>query len=87
MLFIFPNPGEYSFWMFDTNASLDIIWLNVNGNSGNIVYIAKGATSCYVQTQCAYYTPNQAANYVIEAKAGFAQANGLVVGTTVTFSS
>jgi uncharacterized membrane protein (UPF0127 family) len=87
MLFVFPSSGYYSFWMFDTNTSLDMIWVNANGNAGTVVYIVKGAASCYVQTRCPNYTPNQAANFVIEAKAGFADTYGIGVGSAITLSS
>jgi uncharacterized membrane protein (UPF0127 family) len=86
MLFIFPEPGIYPFWMYDTNSSLDIIWLNVTGSTGAVVYMATDAPSCYQAIGCPNYTPSAAANCVIEAKAGFAARNGVTVGTIVRFS-
>lgn len=85
MLFIFPEPGIYPFWMYDTNSSLDILWLNVAGSTGKMVYIVAGAPSCYLPIGCPNYTPSAAANYVIEAKAGFAGENGVSVGTVIQF--
>lgn len=86
MLFVFPEPGIYPFWMYDTNSSLDIIWLNVAGGTGSVVYLVADAPSCYLAVGCPVYTPSAAANYVIEAKAGFAGENGVIVGTVVQFS-
>lgn len=86
MLFVFPSPGTYSFWMLDTNSSLDIIWIDASGGSGTVVYIVEGAASCYLPILCTTYTPSGPANYVVEAKAGFAVANGIEVGTAVSFS-
>ncbi|MDG6898356.1 MAG: DUF192 domain-containing protein [Nitrososphaerota archaeon] len=85
MLFVFPKPAIYSFWMYDTNTSLDIIWLSETGAVGDVVYVVAGAPSCYVSADCTTYTPPSAANLVIEARAGFAQANGITVGTVIRF--
>ena len=83
MLFAFPSFGEWSFWMYDTNTSLDMIW--VNGSSGQVVYLVTSAEPCYNGASCAIYTPTAQANYVIEAKAGFAADNGVAVGSTIHF--
>lgn len=82
MLFAFPSYGKWSFWMYDTNTSLDMIW--VNGASGKVVYMVTSAPPCFDSNACTIYTPSTAANYVIEAKAGFAAANGIEVGTIIT---
>jgi uncharacterized membrane protein (UPF0127 family) len=85
MLFAFPNSGYWQFWMYDTNTSLDMIWVNATGDSGRVVYMVQSAPPCYDQFTCAKYTPVAPANYVIEAKAGFASAAGIAVGTEVAF--
>lgn len=85
MLFVFPYPAEWRFWMYDTNTSLDMIWINATGGSGTVVFLVSSARPCYVSTSCQVYTPGAAANYVIEAKAGFAADNGISVGTVVAF--
>lgn len=82
-LFVFPRFGIYPFWMYDTNSSLDIIWLNVTGSVGRVVYLLAGAPMCSVTLGCPTYTPTASANYVIEAKAGFAETNGMTLGTTI----
>lgn len=86
MLFVFPDSGIHSFWMYDTNSSLDMIWVNASGGSGTVVYMVSGVPSCFLPVGCPVYTPTAAANYVIEAAAGFAAANNVKVGTTVQFS-
>ncbi len=85
MLFVFPSPGTYTFWMYDTNTSLDMIWVDATGSSGRIVYVVTGAQPCYNQLSCPTYVSTAQANYVIEAKAGFVEANGVVVGDLVQF--
>ncbi|MDG6909808.1 MAG: DUF192 domain-containing protein [Nitrososphaerota archaeon] len=84
MLFAFPSFGRWSFWMYDTNTSLDMLWLNATGNSARVVFMVTSAPPCYDSAACAVYTPSSPANFVIEAKAGFAAANGVAVGTAVT---
>jgi uncharacterized protein len=86
MLFLFPSPGVYSFWMSGVNSTLDIIWLNVTGDVGTVVYVVHSAPGCSSLFLCPVYQPAAAANWVIEAKGGFATANGISVGTVVRFS-
>ncbi|MDE1871688.1 MAG: DUF192 domain-containing protein [Candidatus Micrarchaeota archaeon] len=90
MLFRFDNPGIYPFWMKDTYSPLDIIWLNYSSTDGTakVVYIAN-ATPCIEysssQDSCIVYTPRSEANYVLEARAGFAKANDMTAGTEIRF--
>lgn len=85
MLFMFPHSARWSFWMYDTNSSLDMIWVNATGGSGDVVYLVTSAQPCYVMALCTTYTPSAPANFVIEAGAGFAQANGISIGSAVRF--
>jgi uncharacterized membrane protein (UPF0127 family) len=90
MLFAFPAMGTYQFWMYDTNTSLDIMWINATGNAGRVVYVYADAQPCHsLPIFCPNYptssSANYAANYVLEAKAGFAEANGVEVGTQIQF--
>jgi hypothetical protein len=86
MLFAFPSPVAQPFWMLDTNTSLDIIWVSASGNAGTVVSLVSGAQPCYDSSACTIYSPSASANYVIEAKAGFAAANDIHTGTTIQFS-
>lgn len=87
MLFAFPYPSTWGFWMYNTSTSLDMIWVNATGGRGQVVYVVTAAQPCFNLdgVGCTTYTPPEPANYVIEAKAGFAAANGIVVGTSVQF--
>jgi uncharacterized membrane protein (UPF0127 family) len=87
-LFVFPTSGYYSFWMYGVNSSLDIMWVDAphGSNTGSFVYLALDSPPCHVSAICTTYEPTARANYVIEAKAGFAAANGIKVGTPVTFA-
>jgi uncharacterized membrane protein (UPF0127 family) len=86
MLFVFPQKGEFSFWMLDTNTSLDMIWVDATGNVGRVVHVVSGAPPCYDPLTCSRYTPTAPANYVIEAKSGFTSANEINVGVIINFS-
>ncbi|MDE1846045.1 MAG: DUF192 domain-containing protein [Candidatus Micrarchaeota archaeon] len=83
MLFVFPTPANYPFWMLDTYSNLDMIWINGSTSSGKIVYIAANATSCFNPNLCTIYNPNRLANFVIEAKAGFVKRNNVSLGQVV----
>jgi uncharacterized membrane protein (UPF0127 family) len=87
MVFVFPAPGIYPFWMENTYSNLDMMWLNVSGGSGTVVYLVRNATSCVGKSlgwcEDNTYYPTAEANYVIEAAAGFADANNVTVGTSV----
>jgi len=85
MLFAFPSMGTYQFWMYDTNTSLDMIWISATGNTGSVVYVYTDAQPCYSQISCPTYGPTSPANYVIEAMAGFAKMNDIVIGTQIQF--
>jgi len=87
MLFAFPYPSKWAFWMYDTNTSLDMIWVNATGDSGRVVYLTAGAPPCFNSFGygCATYAPSTEATYVIEAKAGFAATYGITTGTTILF--
>jgi uncharacterized membrane protein (UPF0127 family) len=84
-LFAFPYFGEWQFWMYDTNTSLDMIWVNATGDTGRVVYIVTSAQPCYIASACTVYTPTAPANFVIEARAGFVAANGILTGTQIQF--
>ena len=88
MLFAFPALVRQPFWMYQTNASLDMIWINASGNEGVVVYVQADAQPCPNLPCPDYPTGGHAplANYVVEAWAGFASANGIVAGTEVKFA-
>jgi len=86
MLFVFPSPGTYSFWMSHVNSTLDIIWLNVTGDAGTVVYVVRDAPGCNSSVVCPIYQPPSPANWVIEAKGGFSVAYGVDVGTSFEFA-
>lgn len=74
MLFIFQEPGFYSFWMRNMKFPIDIIWLN---EDKQIVSIKENADpSEYPQS----YSSEFKSLYVLETVAGFVQDNNIQQG-------
>ena len=81
MLFLFPQDGDYPFWMKNTFIPLDMIWID----SGNrIAHIAHDVQPCRADP-CPSYPPNATARYVLEVAAGVARQHGLKDGDVVRF--
>ncbi len=79
MVFVFPVPGFYPFWMKNTLIPLDMFWLD---DGGRIVSIAQSVPPCKADP-CPSYPPEGDATYVIEVVAGFARQHRLKVGDVV----
>jgi len=76
MLFIFPEEGEYGFWMKNTLIPLELIYMN---ESFGVVEIAQ-LQPCK-NDPCNSYLPVQAATYVLEVNEGFAGRHNISVGS------
>lgn len=74
MLFNFPEPGLYGFWMKDMYFPIDVIWFDANRQ---IIDVWENATpDSFPQT----YTPHSFAQFVLEVPAGFFSSHHLKVG-------
>lgn len=79
MLFIFPQPGVYGFWMKDMQFNLDIIFAAADGT---VVTVDSNLTpQSYKQTPPAVYYPAAPVMYALEVPAGFAAAHGIAEGS------
>ncbi|MEW6320935.1 MAG: DUF192 domain-containing protein [Acidobacteriota bacterium] len=82
MVFVFPEPGYYPFWMKNTLIPLDMIWLDARRT---VVAIAASVPPCKADP-CPTYAPvvdGKAvgnAVYVVEVASGFARRHGVKVG-------
>lgn len=66
MLFVYKSPGDYRFWMKDTQIPLDMFWID---SDKRIVHIERNVRpSSYPQS----YGTKTPAQYVLETNAGFA---------------
>ena len=77
MLFIFPEPGTYGFWMKDMRISIDILWITENGT---IVGIEDSVSPDTYPTVFRAPVP---ISYVLETKAGEARRKGWEVGSVL----
>jgi uncharacterized membrane protein (UPF0127 family) len=78
MLFVFPEKGDYAFWMKDMLVPIDILWLSDTGTITGIERSVQPAT--YPST----FHPPLPVRYVLETRAGTATARGWNVGTILT---
>jgi|GEM_PF-831717 uncharacterized membrane protein (UPF0127 family)/lipid II:glycine glycyltransferase (peptidoglycan interpeptide bridge formation enzyme) len=79
MLFIFPRPKRYRFWMPDMHFPIDIIWIN----DDKVVDITESASNKFNPLHPKFYRPLCDANYVLEVNAGFSEEKGIKVGDVV----
>ncbi|OGZ11976.1 MAG: hypothetical protein A2942_01705 [Candidatus Lloydbacteria bacterium RIFCSPLOWO2_01_FULL_50_20] len=83
MLFMFPKPYMYKFWMSDMLFPLDMIWID----NGIVVDISPNATTTFNPAAPNFYFPDEPAQYVLEVNVGFTATHGIVPGDTVTFKN
>jgi uncharacterized membrane protein (UPF0127 family) len=81
MIFLFPQAGEYPFWMKNTLIPLDMIWMDAGHR---IVHIAHGVPPCKADP-CPNYPPNAKASSVLELAAGVAAKHHLADGNVLRF--
>lgn len=77
MLFVFPEEGNYSFWMKDMNFSIDILWLS---SEGKIVHIVEHVSP---ESYPDHFVSERPARYVLEVPAGYVESRGVSVGDIV----
>lgn len=80
MLFIFPEIGNYGFWMKDMNFSIDILWID---EKFNVVGIERRVSS---STYPEIFGKKYLAKYVLELSSGFSEKNNIEVGNKIIFS-
>ena len=81
MIFLFPQSGEYPFWMKNTLIPLDMIWID---DGHHIVHITHDVPPCKADP-CPSYPPNARAKYVLETAAGVAAKHHLKDGDVLRF--
>jgi len=81
MIFLFPQAGEYAFWMKNTLIPLDMIWMDADHR---IVHIAHDVPPCKADP-CPNYPPNAKASSVLELAAGVAAKHHLADGNVLRF--
>lgn len=83
MLFIFPEPQPWTFWMKNTRIALDIVWID---RHKKVVHVERNVPGCTRSDDgCPHYQPNDDALYVLELAAGGADALKLHRGAKLQF--
>lgn len=85
MLFIFDEPGRYTFFMKDMKFDIDIIFLDEMGKVINIFQNVK-KESYRGPFDYEAYKPYEPAKFVVELVAGEVNQNKLKVGDRINFS-
>lgn len=80
MLFVFDNPGLYSFWMKDMRFSIDIIYIK-GDKVTTVIENAKAPSSS--NTNLTVYQPSDKSDKVLEVNAGTANKYGIKKGTVL----
>jgi len=79
MLFVYDRPGDYRFWMKDTQIPLDMFWLSADKQ---IVHIEKNVQpDSYPET----FGSSEPAQFVLETNEGFAQKYDIKNRDSVAF--
>lgn len=78
MLFVFPQSGNYAFWMKNTLIPLDAVYLDANGTIVDIIQMEP----C-ISDPCPNYVPDAEARYVLEVNKGFSERHGIAIGDRV----
>ncbi len=83
MLFIHATEEPRSYWMFQCEIPLDIIWMDRNRR---IVEISKETPPCReIAERCPSYGGTARSKYVLELASGMVDAHRLQVGDTISF--
>ena len=80
MLFVFKQPGVYSFGMRGMKFPIDMVWL---GADRTVVWVERNVSPSTYPTN--FFNRNDPAQYVLELKAGTARTLGLKIGAPVRF--
>lgn len=80
MIFIFPQTGQHSFWMYNTFIPLDILFLD---SSNKVVHITKNAQP---HSTVSLASPNISSKYAVELPGGTADQLGINLNSRISFS-
>jgi uncharacterized membrane protein (UPF0127 family) len=81
MIFLFPQPGIYPFWMKNTLIPLDMIWIDGNHH---VVDVAANVPPCKADP-CPSVPPKGSALFVLETAAGVAAKHRVAKGAPLRF--
>ena len=79
MLFEFPHPGDYGFWMKDMRFPLDMVWISSDKRASGVT------ANIPADSYPTVFFPPLAISYVLELNAGQAAELGIATGTQLGF--
>jgi uncharacterized membrane protein (UPF0127 family) len=83
MLFVLPASESPPVWMINMTAPIDVVWMDITGDMGEVVDDVQGAPPCTGPGSCIEYVPDSPADYILEAGPGFIAGNNITIGTTI----
>ena len=78
MLFVFPNPEKFQFWMKDMQFPLDFIWIK-----DNVVIDLTKNVPIYTDGVYTRLQPSEPVNKILEVNAGFIDKNQIQIGDPI----
>ena len=79
MLFVFPDVGDYGFWMKNMNFPLDVVWIS---QDKTVAGVTAGLSP---NTYPKVFFPPVKVMYVLELDSGGAATHGIATGTKLVF--
>ena len=81
MLFIYNQAESRTFWMKDTNVSLDIIFLDSEFNVINIAQATK------INQTTELYSSTKPSQYILEVPAKWSESKNIIKGSIISFKN
>lgn len=83
MLYLHKDPGLYTYWTYQYEMPLDMIWMDT---THHIVEIIENVPPCHTKASlCPRYGGTKVARYHLELAGGMAQKYGLQLGQRLDF--
>jgi hypothetical protein len=83
MLFVYKDPGYYSYFMYQHEIPLDIVWID---GGHVIVEIVENAPPCHTKaSECPHFGGAKVSHYVLELASGMARKYDLHEGQRIEF--
>jgi uncharacterized membrane protein (UPF0127 family) len=85
MLFVFEQPGRFTFWMFEMQFPLDLVWISAGCAVVDLTQNAPPPQPGQSPGDLPRYQPAEPVQYVLEVNAGVIESAGIAVGDPVAF--
>lgn len=84
LLYQHRTPGQYTYWMFQTNVALDTIWMD---ERRRVVEIVPNMPPCTAKStkDCPRYGGKEQSKFELQIAAGQAEKYGVRIGSVLSF--